>query len=260
MNVIAPRWSGMGSTPNDLSFTKRDEWYKDMRDSKELALRYGDKIIIGGMSLGGTLVAHDLIVNKGKDIAGVILMSPAIGVAPKITKACWFTGLYGAKKEYGTDVRYPKISYNGTCQLIKVVRDILKSKLGKRYKPKNEGKFDNGLSLDLNKLYEDIDMPIFNVITGYDSAIDFELSIGISTHSKSNELGKSTLVYYYNPADEQIFPPHSASDMITVKAEENISHASTLLRNDRLLSEPEFNPFYNQLEEDLSRFIDQNFQ
>jgi hypothetical protein len=260
-NVVAPRWSGMGSKPEDLYFTHRKEWYEDVRFSKQIALNYGTKIIYGGMSLGGTLIVRESVLNPDKNVAGALFFSPAIGLEPRIRKTCLpiIQALYGAKKTYGQDVRYPKISHSGTCELTRVVDDLLEEKLDLDYKPEVVSKFDNGLNLDLHKLYEDIDFPIFNVITAWDTAIDFEMTLGLSTHSKSNELGKSTLYYYYNPTDPTHQAPELPKKVIRFKAPNELKHASVLLRNDRLLTAPEFNPFFDEMEKKLVEFVKVNF-
>lgn len=199
MNVIATRTTGHGTDKAHLRNVTKEMWYGDVKYGMQKAQELGDEIFLGGMSLGGALVLREALINN--QVKGLLLFSPAYKLPKNFNNTCRLenrlqrpfiklvgkiagldTDDYQAKKEFGVDVRYQGIHNNGTCELIHVNKEI--EKLARKQVGKK------------GELFSNLDIPIFNVISEYDTAIDLPYVSSLSKNAKSNERGLSHLVVY----------------------------------------------------------------
>ncbi|MFP5491078.1 MAG: alpha/beta hydrolase [Bacteriovoracia bacterium] len=199
INVIATRTTGHGTDKTHLKNVTKEMWYEDVKFGMQKARELGDEILLGGMSLGGALVLREALINK--DVKGLLLFSPAYKLPKDFNNTCRLenrlqrpfirlvgriagldTDDYQAKKEFGVDVRYQGIHNNGTCELIHVNKEI--EKIARKQVGKKA------------ELFSNLDIPIFNVISEYDTAIDLPYVSSLSKNAKSNERGLSHLVVY----------------------------------------------------------------
>lgn len=238
INVIAIRTSGHGSYYRDLQKVHRRMWYKDIVYGQKEAMRYGRKLILGGMSLGGALISRFLI-KKSFPVVAALMLSPATGVPDVYKLLCnpLFRDNFMGDKVYGKGVRYHRISNNGTCELVDVVAD-------------NYANSKNP--------YKDIEIPLFHVLTQYDQAIRFKEVYDLAVRSESYKQGKSYIVYYKDqnkrlPKEIRKVPK---SKVAIREAYRNMAHASVCLKNENLWT-PEGNYDYQAVEEMLGKFLNE---
>lgn len=80
-NLYKPRLAGHGGSDADLAAVHAGDWWKDVTEAVAVAERLGDKVILIGLSTGGTLAALAAIDPQlGARIDAVVLISPNFGV------------------------------------------------------------------------------------------------------------------------------------------------------------------------------------
>jgi carboxylesterase len=80
--VSVPRLPGHGTTWQELNRTGWDDWYAEVERSFEKLRADCDQVVVGGLSMGGSLALR-LAVDRGRDVAGVVLVNPAVNIARK---------------------------------------------------------------------------------------------------------------------------------------------------------------------------------
>jgi esterase/lipase len=231
LNVLAIRTTGHGTDKSHLAEINRKRWYEDMQYGMEEAKKLGDEVILAGMSLGGALVLREALINP--EVKGLMFFSGAFKLPKGFNNACRMenplqrpfikllarasgkdTADYQARKEFGVDIRYQGIHNNGTCELIKINKEIVR--LAKEKIKKGE------------ELFSHLDIPVFNVVSEYDTAIDIPFVSALSKNVKSNERGLSHLLIYTNP---NAAPGLTSESKVTVrKTVPCMRHASVLLK------------------------------
>lgn len=83
--VSVPRWPGHGTTWQDLNTHTYADWYAEAESAFEKLQAECDEVFVGGLSMGGCL-ALNLAVDKGRDVAGLMLVNPAVGSARRDVK------------------------------------------------------------------------------------------------------------------------------------------------------------------------------
>lgn len=231
LNVLAIRTTGHGTDKTHLSEINRKRWYEDMQYGMEEAKKLGDEVLLAGMSLGGALVLREALINP--EVKGLMFFSGAFKLPKGFNNACRMenplqrpfikvlarfsgkdTSDYQARKEFGVGIRYQGIHNNGTCELIKINKEIVG--LAKAKIKKGE------------ELFSHLDIPVFNVVSEYDTAIDIPFVSALSKNVRSNERGLSHMVIYTNP---NAAPGLTSESKITSR--KNVPcmrHASVLLR------------------------------
>ena len=293
INVVAIRTKGHGTHPSHLSRITRNDWYADTAYGVELAKRYGDNVIIGGMSNGGSLALRE--AQRNPRIKGLLLFSAALRTPKTYNVSCALVnpitkypvkiigGIfrdasdYQATKTYGVDVRYQGIHNNGTCELVKMNRE--NDKLAKAHSNINKRKRRN------TRMFANLDMPIFNVVSEYDTVLDLDYMVKLSMNAASNKEEKSYLVLYRDPSR----PVRTVLPKVTyARNVKCMNHASTLLKpspemgytakdytekceySDAEIAQfnneqtydftPEVNFHFDLMEEALNNFIDKNYR
>ena len=75
--VEVPRLPGHGTTWQELNTLTFADWYAEIAATFDKLVAENDVVVIGGMSMGGTLVLR-LAADRAADVAGVMLVNPAI--------------------------------------------------------------------------------------------------------------------------------------------------------------------------------------
>lgn len=75
--VRAPRLPGHGTTWQEMNRTTWREWYGCLRREVQPLLDECDTVILGGLSMGGTLTLH-LAAELGDAVAGLVLVNPSV--------------------------------------------------------------------------------------------------------------------------------------------------------------------------------------
>ena len=84
-NLFVTRLTGHGADGAALAEARAGDWLEDMAEAMAVGRRLGDRVMVIGMSMGGTLttlLAADPALAEARDgLAGVVLISPAYAVA-----------------------------------------------------------------------------------------------------------------------------------------------------------------------------------
>lgn len=75
--VSVPRLPGHGTTWQELNGTTWNDWYGCLRDEFDDLRKRCSSVFVCGLSMGGTLTLR-LAQERGTDIAGIVLVNPAV--------------------------------------------------------------------------------------------------------------------------------------------------------------------------------------
>lgn len=114
--VQAPLLPGHGTSWQELNRTGWDDWYAEVRQAFDRLHAENDAVVVAGLSLGGALVLR-LAADRPQDVAGVLLVNPAVNTTRMDVKALpvlkWVVPAFPAigndiKKPGGDERAYPK--------------------------------------------------------------------------------------------------------------------------------------------------------
>ena len=77
LTVSIPRLPGHGTRWQDLALTRWDDWYSEVDRNLTLLQTSCDRVVVGGLSMGGSLALR-LGELRAADIAGLVLVNPAV--------------------------------------------------------------------------------------------------------------------------------------------------------------------------------------
>jgi carboxylesterase len=80
--VAVPRLPGHGTTWQEMNGTRWSDWYGEVERAFEKLKANCDQVVVGGLSMGGALVLH-LAAEKGRDVAGLVLVNAAVATKRK---------------------------------------------------------------------------------------------------------------------------------------------------------------------------------
>jgi carboxylesterase len=75
--VAVPRLPGHGTTWQELNKCRWADWYGEVQRAFEKLQANCDQVVVGGLSMGGGLVLQ-LAADRGRDVAGIVLVNPAV--------------------------------------------------------------------------------------------------------------------------------------------------------------------------------------
>lgn len=75
--VEVPRLPGHGTTWEELNTLCWDDWYAELTAAFDRLVAENDVVVVGGLSMGGALALR-LAADRPADVAGVILVNPAV--------------------------------------------------------------------------------------------------------------------------------------------------------------------------------------
>jgi carboxylesterase len=77
LGVAVPRLPGHGTSWQELNRTGWDDWYGEVERSFEKLRANADQVVVAGLSMGGALSLR-LAAEHGRDVAGLVLVNPAV--------------------------------------------------------------------------------------------------------------------------------------------------------------------------------------
>ncbi len=83
--VSVPLLPGHATTWQDCNTKTYQDWYAEAERALEKLLGECDQVFVGGLSMGGFIALH-LAVERGRDIAGLVLVNPAVNSTRKDAK------------------------------------------------------------------------------------------------------------------------------------------------------------------------------
>ena len=82
LGVSVPRLPGHGTTWHELNRTTWADWYGEVDRAFEKLRANTDQVVLCGLSMGGALSLR-LAADRGRDVAGVVLVNPAVSTQRK---------------------------------------------------------------------------------------------------------------------------------------------------------------------------------
>jgi len=80
--VDVPCLSGHGTTWRKMNATRWQDWYDDLEQAFDKLRANCDRVVVGGLSMGGGLVLK-LAADRGNDVAGVMLVNASVASSNK---------------------------------------------------------------------------------------------------------------------------------------------------------------------------------
>lgn len=136
--VELPRLPGHGTTWQEMNRTRWEDWYAEVSRAFDRLKAANDVVVIGGLSMGGALMLR-LAADRPDDMAGVILVNPAVNTVRKDVLALpvlkWvvpaFPAIANDIKKPGVDEHaYPKTPLKAAHSMMQAWKP-LKADLGR---------------------------------------------------------------------------------------------------------------------------------
>jgi carboxylesterase len=136
LGVAVPRLPGHGTTWQELNRTRWADWYGEVERAFEKLRADCDQVVVGGLSMGAGLTLQ-LAAERGRDVAGLVLVNPAVHTTRKDVLALpvlkWLVpalpGIVDDIKKPGVEEHgYPKMPLKATHSMMtswKRLRDEL---------------------------------------------------------------------------------------------------------------------------------------
>lgn len=80
--VAVPRLPGHGTSWQEMNRTRWQDWYGELDRAFDKLSSEHDDVVVGGLSMGGGLVL-ELAAERGRDVAGVMLVNAAVASSNK---------------------------------------------------------------------------------------------------------------------------------------------------------------------------------
>lgn len=107
--VRIPRLPGHGTTWQEMNRTGWSDWYAELEAALDELVARCEHVVVGGLSMGGCLALR-LAEQRGRDVAGLVLVNPAVASENKQLRAVpvlkW---LVGSRPGIGNDIKRPDV-------------------------------------------------------------------------------------------------------------------------------------------------------
>lgn len=111
--VAVPRLPGHGTSWQELNRCRWADWYGEVQRAFDKLAANCDQVVVGGLSMGGGLVLQ-LAADRGKEVAGVMLVNPAVHTDRKDVLALpVLQHLLGSLPGIANDVKKPGVEEYG---------------------------------------------------------------------------------------------------------------------------------------------------
>ncbi|MDT0201213.1 alpha/beta fold hydrolase [Nocardioides sp. AE5] len=111
--VEVPRLPGHGTTWQEMNDTRWDDWYAEVTRAFDKLLAENDKVVVAGLSMGGAL-ALQLAVDRPDDVAGLLLVNPAVASNNKQLLAVPLVKkVLASMPGIGNDIKKPGVDEGG---------------------------------------------------------------------------------------------------------------------------------------------------
>lgn len=80
--VSVPRLPGHGTSWQECNRTAWADWYGEVERAYEKLAANCDQVVVGGLSMGGAMALR-LAADRGREIAGIVVVNPAVNLARK---------------------------------------------------------------------------------------------------------------------------------------------------------------------------------
>ena len=115
--VLVPRLPGHGTSWQEMNRTRWDDWYAVVLAELMTLRRRCDVVVVGGLSMGGALALR-LAQEHGPDVAGLVLVNPAVRLSdPRLRLLPVLKHLVASVPGIGSDIAKPgavELAYDRT--------------------------------------------------------------------------------------------------------------------------------------------------
>ena len=113
LGVAVPRLPGHGTTWEELNRTRWADWYGEAERAFEKLRANCDQVVVGGLSMGGSLALR-LAADRGREVAGIVLVNPAVNTERKDVLALpVLKHLVGSFPGIANDLKKPGVEEHG---------------------------------------------------------------------------------------------------------------------------------------------------
>jgi carboxylesterase len=111
--VAVPLLPGHGTTWQDMNRTGWEDWCGEVERAFEKLRADSDQVVVGGLSMGGGLALR-LAADRGREVAGVVLVNPAVNLDRKDLLALpLLKHLVGSFPGITNDIKKPGVEEHG---------------------------------------------------------------------------------------------------------------------------------------------------
>jgi len=115
--VRVPRLPGHGTAWQEMNRTRWDDWYSTVEGALVLLRQRCSVVVVGGLSMGGALALR-LAQLRGPDVAGLVLVNPAVQLSdPRLRLLPVLKHLVASVPGIGSDIAKPgavELAYDRT--------------------------------------------------------------------------------------------------------------------------------------------------
>ena len=113
LGVAVPRLPGHGTTWEECNRTRWADWYGEAERAFEKLRANCDQVVVGGLSMGGSLALR-LAADRGREVAGIVLVNPAVNTERKDVLALpVLKHLVGSFPGIANDIKKPGVEEHG---------------------------------------------------------------------------------------------------------------------------------------------------
>jgi alpha-beta hydrolase superfamily lysophospholipase len=248
MNVITVLLPGHGTDTSDMTSVTAESWREEVQTGLSIASLLGDRLLIGGMSLGGALSID--AARRRDDIRGLVLFVPALRFR-SYNDVAWLTcspllrPLAIETAIPASPIKYKYRVVNGVCQTYRVMRHNLRDHPEPRggTAPDDDG---------VRALAASIHVPTFVAFT----YADVRVSPRAILEFAENIPAPATIATFGTP--DGFSPPAPGNGAVPRSiAQYGLPHSYLVLREHPYNGE--FNPYFEKLSDALTEFLKKYF-
>ncbi len=231
INVVAIRLSGHGTVPEALHQITESDWMEDAEFGLKQAAKYGDEIIMVGLSTGASIVINTICDKEiyNYNFSKALLIAPALKLAFPEYIFTWdfMKNQFRETKFYGRGIRYNKIANEGVGALHKINTQI-KTKIEENHS---------------------VDIPVMAVFAHKDDLVSLP---------DANNILKDIVTDNYTcvlAGDSGLEGEHVLEEDMHILQDHPIEHMSLLLKEQGFAGIHEVNPDYDEFEKVILDFV-----
>jgi pimeloyl-ACP methyl ester carboxylesterase len=250
MNVLTLLLPGHGTDTREMLEVTAEQWRAEVERGLQMAALVGDKVIVGGFSLGAALSIDAVL--RHPDIHGLLLFSPAIELR-SFNGVAGFTCVPGLSSTIvETDlppnpVKYTYRAGNGVCQLSRLMASNLSdgASAGHPDEPLTQATL-------LHRMGGRIRVPTFVALTYADARISPQTALAFA-----GEIDAPVLVVTFGESESSPPPVLANGGRVLHIDDQNLPHSYLVRRINPYNGQQ--NPHFEPMAEALTRFFTNQF-
>ena len=247
-NVLTILLQGHGTDTKDMLKVTAEQWRSDVTQGLQMASLIGEKILVGGFSLGGALAIDATF--RSPNIHGLLLFSPAIKLRSfnTVSSLACAPGLRTFSVETDLQINPVKYKYrfgNGVCQLSRLIKSNLTNS-----KIQNEKQAI--FSEKPHVIAQRLQVPTFIALSYADARISPEAVL-----DWSSKINAPVTVTTFGVATNNSAPKFLNGGKIIHINNENLPHSFLARRSNQYNGQE--NPYFDEMGKIITHFMNQHF-